>query len=437
MTGDRDPRFLTATLAIGFLLATSRWGSHLGAAPLFVTDVLLALAAFHLFASIALGARLSATGTTPTILLVLVAFLGVRALLSPDASLLAVRDAAPYAYVVVALLALKAPGGAATEQRTADLAYAALVAHAAWVAVAVLEPDLFARLPLLGDGTTAVFEIRSDHDGALLGIGAGVFARRALLDRRRFWNATLTCFSIGLLLTLQSRAGLAAGLVAVIFIVCLAVRHQPAASTRAMALLAAPVLILGTALLLPQTTVGERFGLAGDVGAASGSGTANARFQAWERVLDHTTDDSTRMLTGVGFGPDFLADSGASAYLEGAVHQDVRSPHNFLIGTFARTGLVGVALVATVLLLAVRHSLRLTSRREGAPDELRVLAGGYVLATLVTAAVGVTLETPFAAVPFYFFLGVLLRDRAHAGAQDSALGIGMQGAPTAALGALR
>lgn len=433
MLGDRDPRFLAAALAVGFLLATSRWGSYIGTPPLFLTDILIALAAFHLISGAALGARARLRRKTPTILLVLVGFIGARALLSSDLSLLTLRDAAPYAYVAVALLALKAPGGRRTEQRTADLAYASLVVHAVWVAVAVLEPGFLARLPILGDGATAVLEIRSDHDGALLGLGAGVFAQRALADRRRVWNAGLTCFSIAVLLTLESRAGLVAALVAVIFIVGVAIRHHPSATTRPLALLAAPILVVGTALLLPQTSVGERLGLAGDIGAASGSGTANARLRAWERVLDYTTDNSARTLAGVGFGRDFLSESGASVYLEGAVHRGVRSPHNFLIGTFARTGLAGVALVGTVLVMAIRYSLRLASRSRGAPDELYVLAGGYVMATLVTSSVGVILETPFAAVPFYFFLGVLLRDRTPAAAGSSS-GISRQNAPSAALG---
>lgn len=437
MPAEREPRFLTAALVVAYLLATSRWGSYLGAPPLFATDVLVTLAAFHLLTSSALSARVRPPGATPGVLLVLVAFIFSRALLSPSLSLVTLRDAVPYAYVVVALLVLKAPGGRRTEQRTADLAHAALVVHAMWVAFGAFEPTLLAELPRLGGGATAMFEIRSDHDGFLLGLGAGIFAQRALLGRRRTCNGILTCLSIALLLTLQSRAGLVAALVAVVVIVGVTLRHHPAATSRPLALLAAPVLVLGAALLLPQTAVGERLGLAGDASAASGVGTANARFQAWERVLDYTTESSARTLAGVGFGPDFLDASGARPYLEGSVYVGVRSPHNFLIGTFARTGLIGVALVGTMLLLAVRHSLLLASRRRSPSNELHVMAAGYILATLVTSGVGVILETPFAAVPFYFFLGVLLRGPSDGKAGSSALETrGQESAPPAALGPL-
>jgi len=97
------------------MLGTSRWGSYLGVpgAPIYVGDVLFFLATGQLILALLLR-RVSMTSltTAPLVLLLtlaLVMYAGLRFAVDADVSIVALRDAAPYAYGLLALIALFAP----------------------------------------------------------------------------------------------------------------------------------------------------------------------------------------------------------------------------------------------------------------------------------------------------------------------------------------
>jgi len=131
------------------------------------------------------------------------------------------------------------------------------------------------------------------------------------------------------------------------------------------------------------------------------------------QVVDYSTESSTRLFWGVGFGPNFMRDSGTAVYLlgaEAAAERDIRSPHNYILGTLARLGIVGSAIAAGIGL----HSLSLVwrLRRDSFTDDLAFVASLIIIVLLPAALVGVILESPFGAIPFFWSLGVLVAYRA-------------------------
>lgn len=417
MTGrvvDRRKDLLPGTAVVAFLMATSRWGSYVGVPPLFLTDVLILLAFFHAAVSRAVtrsaGCSVLRPMRAPKIVLVLIAYVLFRLLASPTLSAVALRDAAPYLYCIVVLLVFFAPMSEGGERRTDALLYGALALHSFWVLLSVLNPGLAMRTPTLGEAGVHILELRSDHDAALLGLAGALALRRVLIGVRPHLHSSYFVACLAALMLLQSRAGVVAGLASVALVTLVTIRQDGSLAIRGALLLAAPLILAAAFFVFPQTDAGARLGLADSTSAASGAGTANARQAAWGGVIAYTTADKSRLLFGVGFGPDFLSDSGASVYLEGTTFRGVRSPHNFLVGSLARLGLIGVSLLVMLLFLPIREVMRaVTGRRR--LSQLQCLAAGLIVATAVTASFGVILESPFAAVPFYFATGVLLRSR--------------------------
>lgn len=84
----------------------------------------------------------------------------------------------------------------------------------------------------------------------------------------------------------------------------------------------------------------------------------------------------------------------------------MRSPHNYLITSFARLGFVGLTIVVGLLVTLLTAAAR--TIRRGPPDELTSLCVLLVIALLVVAMLGVILESPFGAAPFYWAAGILL-----------------------------
>lgn len=432
------------TIAFGlvmFLVTFSRWGSHLGipGAPLFVSDMVLALVAGQTVRAL----RRSGTGLRDLkraarevhISLLLTAtflvWVGLRALLGAAAlgsgPLSALRDAAPYGYIAMALAAFLLP--VRNDGRVRRVVYAGLGIHLVWALGAPLLPGWPDQWPQLGDA--AVFATRPDFDSAVFGIAAALALHDMLAPGRVLKSSSsallaLTVLGNGYALAASpTRAGLLAGVAAVgsvIAVRLLRAHTLPAPRTtsprrrgRNIALgLVALVVFVGATSLSPA---GQRIvdSLGGN--PSSALGTLQAREYTWSGVTRYILSDAGRTAVGVGFGPDFITDSGTSFALEGTEFKDVRSPHNYILGTFARLGVAGALLVATVLLTA--GALAVTSLR--APGHtVTVFAALLVIALPVTALLGVVLESPFGAIPYFWAVGHLARVRWGRGRAPSA-----------------
>jgi hypothetical protein len=119
------------------------------------------------------------------------------------------------------------------------------------------------------------------------------------------------------------------------------------------------------------------------------SGTKAWRMRFWEATLN-SLDSTTLWLAGHGYGFS----------LGTLIHEDVRTPHNFSVYLLGYTGFIGLALYVGLILafLAAIWSLRKGPFRSFLMAQLAV--------TLVVAAFGNGLETPFVAVPFYLVMGL-------------------------------
>ncbi|VEH42542.1 Lipid A core - O-antigen ligase and related enzymes [Kocuria rosea] len=412
---------IPGTFAVALLLFGTRWGSYIGHFPIFLTDVLIALAVGRLLFS-----RSRSVGSLGTVRMGLTAwavtgfllFVIARALLGTQAlSMVWLRDLTPFLYAGLVLVGATAYARTGPRGRvlTARVLWWALNGHLVWtlmVNFGVIAPE---SMPFLPASDVTIFSQRPDVDMAVLGMTAALYLRHLMVGRHRSLAALGLVLCLVAVSGLESRAGLLAVLAALTTSYLLTLSAQHHARSRLKWIVLAPVVLLVAATVVPQTEAGQRLLASAGVIEATEQheidaiGTAHARDLAWDYVIDWTNDDTVRTLVGTGFGPNFIRESGAEPSLSGTAWEGVRSPHNWFIGVYARTGIIGLSFIALILLGTLYHAVRIR-RSVGATDLLTLAAAGSA-ALLVVAAFGVVLESPFGAVPFWWFLGLLFAER--------------------------
>jgi hypothetical protein len=329
----------------------------------------------------------------------------------------AVRDFAPYAYSVLVFLT---PYAGRTDEQRAKMEqamFAALLVHGAWMTVSMTAKGFVAGLPALGSGQSHFLELRPDVDSTICGVLIVYGLYRVTVGRRPLLSLAIVLWQVVLVFGDYSRAALAGCIVQMIAFVVLTPAPRQMLR-RYGARLLVPLLILlvpagiyeashsgpvhrlsqaGTAFIPLVPTTGDPTGGA--------TGTARARRLAWQAIEVYVEKTGTRDWTGVGFGPDFLHDSGGDQLLLGGTHEDVRQPHDYLINTWARLGLIGMMIIVAILLFTARIAIKL-----GRSPQL----GGLDVAAIAVAAglpvagfYGVVLESPFGALPFWWSVGYL------------------------------
>ena len=328
-----------------FMLGTSRWGSYLGVpgVPFYVGDIVLVLAVVQV--ALALKRRqtsLASLTEAPLVVLLslaLVAYAGIRFVLDMDGSLVALRDAAPYAYGVIALLAFLLP--VVREAPWRPVIYAVLTFHTLWAVVLPRLPGFPWSLPVLGSDATLLVT-RPDFDTAVMGVAAAYglhdLLRRGRRPQRE--DAPLLVFiglnAIGATMT-STRAGLLSGLLAVGAVVYAWRRSRPISDhdrpgptsladrvKGPLAWTAVAVVLLGTFIVLTPT--GSRIVDSFTDDSAQSRGTVAVRAEVWDEVVDFVTRSPERTAIGVGFGRNFIEESGARNALEGRHVQERAVP---------------------------------------------------------------------------------------------------------------
>lgn len=400
-----------------YLIAGGRWGSYVTypGVPFYIADIGVGLALVQ--AVISLHRRQTSLGAlrdSPLVLLLVAALLcyaAVRFAFGLRISLVGLRDLAPYAYAIVAVLAFLIPARTGTGWR--PLIYGTFVFHLLWVVVLSRFPGFPWQLPVLG-ADAQIFITRPDFDTMILGVGAAFALRefandRALLGRPRgvllALFLALSCFGIA---DADTRAGLLAGLFAISAVIAAQLSRSRALystsrgrrSARAAAFVVVGIVAISVLALTPS---GSRL-VAGFNDSSSGAhGTISARQKVWTRMGDYVLYEPKRTAVGVGFGRDFIDESGAGAALEG-IYQNVRSPHNYVLGTLARLGVAGGLLVSVIIGVGVWLGMS-QLRRDSEP--MVVLAALLAISIPVVALLGVVLESPFGAIPYFWALGQL------------------------------
>jgi len=413
-------------IAVLYLVATGRWGSYVGVPglPFYAGDILLALATAQVAVVLHrrgttlrdIGQALARANMALLFSLSLLAWVILRGVLSIgsvlDDPLLGLRDAAPYAYAVAALLAFLLPAGGGARQRR--VVYIVLTAHAAWVLLG--QRLLGGSVDSFILGGTPILTARPDFDSAVAGAAIAFSLYDLLLGRRprRFWPvAAIVVLAVAnavVIATLQTRAGLLAGVVGFgVVLLIWATRsgaRQQGQTSRHMrlAVLFASLAVLGAVVAVSPP--GQRLLQAVTGEESQALGTVQVREFAWKGVTDYVLADAKRTAIGVGFGPDFIQDAGIAYSLEGTEYKDVRSPHNYILGTLARLGVAGALLAVLTMVSGAFLAVR---RLGGSADDATVLAALLVLGLPITALLGVVLESPFGAIPYFWAIGQLAR----------------------------
>jgi O-antigen ligase len=399
-----------------YLLATTKWGSGLSlvGGPPYITDLVLILLLIER-ALAAAAHRSISTGVEPLVGILVTALLTWSLILLAfgPVSQNALRDAAPYLYGVTVFLVR--PPKESSESAASRALMAVLIFHAAWVTLVQIFPSLPTSTPV-AYGSTHLLSIRTDVDSLVCGLLAAIGLHRALAGRSPTRNLLLTGWGASLVLLLNSRAGLLAFIVQIIVVVLLAPARRRLAGkydrriTIAILLICVPVISLGISRGNSVHRLSLALSGAGAASEADGAiGTEHARSQSWAVLVHYLVRDPARDVRGVGFGPDFLHDSGADILLLGttaATQEDVRSPHNYLLNTWARLGLIGLVLILGIIFAALRLA-RLVARRAPHIRDDDVLAMLLVASIPVAAVLGVVLESPFGALPYFWAVGHL------------------------------
>lgn len=414
------PGVLLLVLVLWFV-ATGRWGSYLGFpdASVYVADVVLAVVVVLTAAQRRVRAVLSTSAQWPVglwwMLAALLTWSVVRLLAGGRFGQDALRDFAPFAYIAVAFLAFSLRPRVSTGVARAAVLLA-IAAHTAWLTWSNYDTSVAPGLPVWGP--VHIFEIRTDFDAAMCGVSVAVLV--AMLGRGTRWILPLLLGLAGwnayLVLHIDNRAGLLGGGAAVAVLLVGVLRrvfvHQ---LTRPWQRITGAVLLAGLAVglavpVLASPAVQKLGDTFGGPPSSVGQGTAQARRQVWTKVEDYLGDKRSRSLLGVGFGPNYLATTGAEAILEGTTYSNVRAPHNFAINTWARLG--AVAAILQLLLVAYAAWLAVRAVWVGGLSPLGQLAVALAVALPIAAFVGVILESPFGAVPYYWAVGTLAAEGA-------------------------
>jgi hypothetical protein len=406
------------TIVAAYMLATARWGSYLLPGPPYIGDLaVMAIIGERVIAAaqgrIALGSVELTTGVTSGLLLTWACLRFGFGGLSANA----IRDFAPYAYAVLVFLT---PTGIRTEavrQNMERLLFGALVFHAAWMTVALLSPSFAAGLPMLAGGQSQLLERRPDVDSTICGILVILCLHRAVLGRRPLVHVAIAVWNAAIVFDDYSRAALAAFCVQLLVfaLVTPAVRELLRRYSLRLVIVLVLLVIPAGAYAISNSGVGKRLSQVGGAyvpfvpttgnPGAGATGTALARRRAWQAIEIYLEAKRSRTWLGVGFGPDFLHDSGGDQLLLGGSSEDVRQPHNFLINTWARLGLIGLGIFLTVIIATVRLVVRIG--RSPMLDGLDVIASATAVGLLVASFYGVVLESPFGALPFFWAVGHL------------------------------
>lgn len=420
----RNTRLIAGAGVVAFVFAFSRWGTNIGIPPVYICDVLIFLILAHAFITRASTGSDEVNHQRPATVSawfsLLFAYFVARWALSVNSAspLDTLRDGMPFAYGMLAFLAASSVAHSTgdSQARTLRLLRWALTVHLIWVSLVLFggASKGIRGLPLT---TAPVFEVRPDIDVALIAVAAAFNLRQAILGRRRIWNlAGLLLALVTVSLHTATRAGQVSLIAALLVSYVLTFDSLNNSSKRLMLAFGLPV-IAGIALTtIPLTTAGQRMIASispsytvGSIEVANARGTQEARRLVWQGVIHWTNESPIRAIFGSGFGNNFLAQSNTLTYLEGTTYTNVRSPHNWFIGVYARLGLVGLILLLFWLIQLIGEIWR--DRILIARSDFQVLAVLVLVAILPVASLGVVLEAPFGAIPFFWACGVLMGSR--------------------------
>jgi O-antigen ligase len=411
--GDRLPRlFLAANgvLLLGYAFL-GRGFAYLGAEPVYVGEVVLALAGL----TILVGLHRLRIGAIEALLIAFMALGGLRTLpYIGQYGVDALRDAVLWGYGLIALAILVGMQKISRVDTVVRQYGRYLVPFLLWVPlITVIDLAAPNLIPLGPSSGVSLVQLKGGDVGVhLAGIGAfvilGLYSVRpgVSLSEWLFWAAWLG----GLAVAALTRGGLVAASLGTV----LALSLRPSARVVPLAILLVVALLLADLLNFSLETGRPREISADQLfrnvrsivtdDDPSLQGTKDFRLEWWGKIVSYTFD-GPYFWTGKGFGVN-LADSDGFQLFE---DRSLRAPHNSHLTVLARMGVPGLVLwtalqvaFAAALLRAFLRSRRLGNHGWAAIDGWLL---AYWLAMTVNTAFDPYLEGPQGGIWFWSVFG--------------------------------
>lgn len=441
---------IPGAVAVSYLLFGTRWISHIGVFPFYVSDLLLFTGIFFVLWAFKNKTKPFSISVLSLISLCLLGILvcwsaGIYFTSSP--SLSGLRDVAPYLYVVAAFLGFF--GVAISSDRqirlTLTFVYFALLGHFVWLLFATHLPQVFSKLAYTNKELgIRLFSPRGDVDIALVSIFI-FFNALTVYQSKKFGAKTVTlillsAISTWLVCTSSTRAGILSLLLLAIwtFWIIFVNRVKLSNIFKLQNIILMVVVILSILIALPTSAavtrslpasqvieVGQYFDsetsseatseatseVASNVSVQpiSGIGTAQARLNSWQVLFDWIQREPKRFFFGEGFNANIMHTSGAGVALLGEQSPELpslRAPHNFVLNSWAHLGIVGVFLFLLCCICFVLSSL--PRHRVKNNQSASYLFSLIPIGLLVPSLFGVILEAPFGAIPFWWAIGCVI-----------------------------
>lgn len=406
-------------IAASWLLSTGRWGSYLPFQPIFFADIFLFFALCSQFFTFKSPKLKVIPGSLKSFLALFFLYISIRILFTNEISVMStLRDFVPYFYVVFILIGIR-ESQSCSPLRVKKLLVFSLYFHMFWFLFSTWFPNLkFRTLIINVSQQLYVFDVRADFDSAIAACFIGYLMINEITSKIQLWKYFMVIISSLTILRTGSRSAFLALITVFILIVYFYIQRnrgfRPSRARRSsigFIFLLLPLIFYSASIFtnIDDRLVGTFSDNKVSTVEVSASGTWKARQSTWGRLLDYSSESPARLFFGVGFGSDYMLDSGAKRLLVGDpsfTSQTSRHPHNYWINTLLRTGLVGLLLVILILF----NSSRIIFRQRGKlfSDSILTTWIFIVLTLLVTTSFGVILESPFGAIPFYYGLGYLL-----------------------------
>jgi hypothetical protein len=406
-----------------FLLATTRWGSYAIPGPPYISDLVIAFLLADRLLALPLPGHVLARNDywlsmTVGALLVVSLFSFLTGPMTPNS----IRDVAPFAYGVTVFITAPLLG------RKAELAgrmlALGLFVHLAWTTLALAIPSIASLYVTPGNSAVHILSLRSDMDGLVNGLAAGIGLFRVTTGRKGIlmfiWGAVLVLVS-------HSRISLIATVLLLVIVAGYAVAQgrrgwwmgnsfqrlsaiTKRTRNRSLWTIAGALILIGVVVSVTSPTavsrLAETFGFqhATHEQIHEVEGTTHSREVAWSRLENWITESERRTFIGSGFGPNIMTESNATVALVHRDDPDLRAPNKFFLGVWAHLGLLGLALMVVIVLIGLRLAFAV---RQVSMSDVDLLAALLAVGIPMIAGVGVVMESPFGAIPFFWALGQL------------------------------
>lgn len=359
------------------------------------------------------------TSATRLALYIFTFWISIKALLSFEIfNFNFIRDLAPYAYYayLFPLRKLWVISNLNQKRKIEKWLLRSLIFHFVWMAAVSLFPSILNYLPYINENQgIKIFTIRPDFDAVLLAVTAYLAAVKKIAKGNLMSIFLVLVCSILIISQGNRSSSISFALICAIFIAT-KISKSNTAENSILILILFSIIISILIIIVSDTKVGKKFvGTAtvfsaqnGNVTNVDGFGTANARIKSWQLVLNYVNSEPKKIVFGVGFGPDFMTESGALRALvasETGSRALPRQPHNYALNTYARLGIIGFALYLYVCLSLLKCSFNNLGKKEVDLEYICIL----LFITLVPISLlGVVLESPFGAISLVFSISVIL-----------------------------